>query len=136
MGLCRRVRLCCWSRCSSVYTQTSPVHQPSRSAADYIGLAGARHVCATLCRDPEQKKPKGEGPVGNTISDPVMLDRYVAIADYVKQETNQCSLEAGQVVEVVEKNQHGRWAGPGGGGHISVAVCIHIYIAAHCFGSV
>ena len=88
---------------------------------------GARHVCATLCRDPEQKKPKGEGPVGNTISDPVMLDRYVAIADYVKQETNQCSLEAGQVVEVVEKNQHGRWVGPAGGG--AYQCCrVHTYI--------
>ena len=58
-----------------------------------------------------QIKPKGEGPVGSVISDPVLLDRYVAIADYVKQETNHCSLEAGQVVEVVEKNQHGGWGG-------------------------
>ena len=59
-------------------------------------------------------KPKGEGPVGSVISDPVLLDRYVAIADYVKQETNHCSLEAGQVVEVVEKNQHGGWVQHGG----------------------
>ena len=59
-------------------------------------------------------KPKGEGPVGSVISDPVLLDRYVAIADYVKQETNHCSLEAGQVVEVVEKNQHGGWVQRGG----------------------
>ena len=65
-----------------------------------------------MSRDPQQKKPKGEGPVGNIISDPVLLERYVAIADYVKQETNQCSLEAGQVVEVVEKNQHGGWVWP------------------------
>ena len=58
-------------------------------------------------------KPKGEGPVGSVISDPVLLDRYVAVADYIKQETNHCSLEAGQVVEVVEKNQHGGWVGEG-----------------------
>ena len=36
----------------------------------------------------------------------------MAVSDYQKQGSNQCSLTAGQVVEVVEKNQHG---GCGGG---------------------
>lgn len=77
--------------------------------ADFTQLLA---VCLLMSREPEQMKPKGEGPVGSVISDPVLLDRYVTIADYIKQESNQCSLEAGQVVEVVEKNQHGGWVRP------------------------
>ena len=41
------------------------------------------------------------------ISGPLILERYVAIADYDKQKKNECSLKAGQTVEVVDKNQNG-----------------------------
>lgn len=41
------------------------------------------------------------------ISGPLILERYVAIADYDKQKKNECSLMAGQTVEVVDKNQNG-----------------------------
>ena len=41
------------------------------------------------------------------ISDPILLDRYIAIADYNKVKKNECSLMAGQTVEVIDKNQNG-----------------------------
>ena len=42
-----------------------------------------------------------------SISGPIVLERYVAIADYAKQKKNECSLKEGQTVEVVDKNQNG-----------------------------
>jgi hypothetical protein len=43
------------------------------------------------------------------ISGPMILERYVAVADYEKQKKNECSLTAGQMVEVIDKNQNGWW---------------------------
>lgn len=36
-----------------------------------------------------------------------MLEQYVAISDYTKREESDISLKAGNVVEVIEKNEHG-----------------------------
>ena len=60
-----------------------------------------------LCREVKRKGSK-ETKVSE-ISDPILLERYVAIADYEKQKKNECSLMAGQTVEVVDKNQNGGW---------------------------
>lgn len=42
------------------------------------------------------------------ISEPILLEQYVAIADYTKREENDINLKAGNVVEVIEKNEHGK----------------------------
>ena len=60
------------------------------------------------CRKP-QKTMKGQ-PKINEISDPLILERYVAIADYEKQKKNECSVAAGQTVEVIDKNENGMQA--------------------------
>jgi len=52
------------------------------------------------------KVQKGQ-PKINEISDPLILERYVAIADYDKQKKNECSVKAGQTVEVIDKNDNG-----------------------------
>ena len=44
----------------------------------------------------------------NIISDPILLEQYVAIGDYNKDKSNECSLRAGQTVEVIEKNENGQ----------------------------
>lgn len=36
------------------------------------------------------------------------MEQYVAITDYVKREDNDISLKAGNVVDVIEKNEHGK----------------------------
>ncbi|CAL9685402.1 unnamed protein product [Knipowitschia caucasica] len=41
--------------------------------------------------------------------DPLLLDQYVAVTDYEKQESSEISLCVGQVVEVIEKNESGWW---------------------------
>ncbi|XP_022532342.2 SH3 and PX domain-containing protein 2B isoform X1 [Astyanax mexicanus] len=44
-----------------------------------------------------------------TSADPLLLDQYVAVTDYEKQESSEISLHVGQVVEVIEKNESGWW---------------------------
>lgn len=47
-------------------------------------------------------------PTGDsTAADPLLLDQYVAVTDYEKQESSEISLHVGQVVEVIEKNESG-----------------------------
>ena len=41
------------------------------------------------------------------ISVPVLLERYVAIADYKKQNRNEVSMVAGDLAEVIDKNENG-----------------------------
>lgn len=41
------------------------------------------------------------------ISGPVMLEQYVAIADYKKQNRNEVNMVAGDIVEVIDKNENG-----------------------------
>lgn len=36
-----------------------------------------------------------------------MLEQYIAISDYTKREESDITLKAGNVVEVIEKNEHG-----------------------------
>ena len=43
----------------------------------------------------------------DVISEPVMLDQFVAVADYKKQNKNEVNMIAGDVVEVIDKNENG-----------------------------
>uniref|UniRef100_A0A8C7NQX4 SH3 and PX domains 2B n=1 Tax=Oncorhynchus mykiss TaxID=8022 RepID=A0A8C7NQX4_ONCMY len=45
----------------------------------------------------------------STSADPLLLDQYVAVTDYEKQESSEISLHVGQTVEVIEKNESGWW---------------------------
>ncbi|KAM9728903.1 SH3 and PX domain-containing protein 2B isoform 3-T3 [Menidia menidia] len=76
---------------------------------------------------PEDLNPPKEEPIGKkksgfverattflkrgdlTSADPLVLDQYVAVTDYEKQESSEISLHVGQVVEVIEKNESGWW---------------------------
>lgn len=39
----------------------------------------------------------------------MMLEQYVAIADYKKQNRNEVSMVAGDIVEVIDKNENGKF---------------------------
>ena len=41
------------------------------------------------------------------ISEPIQLEQYIVIADYQKQNQSEISLLAGDIVEVIEKNDNG-----------------------------
>ncbi|XP_037604403.1 SH3 and PX domain-containing protein 2B isoform X4 [Sebastes umbrosus] len=64
---------------------------------------------------PEDLNPPKEEPIGkkksgdSSSADPLLLDQYVAVTDYEKQESSEVSLHVGQVVEVIEKNESGWW---------------------------
>lgn len=44
----------------------------------------------------------------STAADPLLLDQYVAVTNYEKQESSEITLNVGQVVEVIEKNESGK----------------------------
>lgn len=43
-----------------------------------------------------------------TLVDPMVLEQYVVVADYQKQESSEISLSVGQVVDIIEKNESGK----------------------------
>lgn len=43
------------------------------------------------------------------ISEPILLDQYVAIGDYTKMDKNDLNLKAGNMVEVIYKADHGKY---------------------------
>ncbi|XP_066888420.1 SH3 and PX domain-containing protein 2B isoform X3 [Kogia breviceps] len=65
---------------------------------------------------PEDLNPPKEEHVGKkksggdlTSVDPMVLEQYVVVADYQKQESSEISLSVGQVVDIIEKNESGWW---------------------------
>uniref|UniRef100_A0A8C5F923 SH3 and PX domains 2B n=1 Tax=Gadus morhua TaxID=8049 RepID=A0A8C5F923_GADMO len=60
--------------------------------------------------NPPKEEPIGKKKSGDTSStDLLLLDQYVAVTDYEKQESSEIGLHVGQVVEVIEKNESGWW---------------------------
>ena len=45
--------------------------------------------------------------VAQNISEPIQLEQYLVIADYQKQNQSEISLLAGDIVEVIERNDNG-----------------------------
>ena len=42
------------------------------------------------------------------ISEPILVEQYVVICDYVKEDKSDISLKSGNVVDVIEKYEHGK----------------------------
>lgn len=47
---------------------------------------------------------------GNDSSEPMVLEQYVAVANYERQENSEISLKAGETVDVIEKSESGKWS--------------------------
>nr|XP_023422211.1 SH3 and PX domain-containing protein 2B isoform X1 [Cavia porcellus] len=65
---------------------------------------------------PEDLNPPKEEHIGKKKSggdlasvDPMVLEQYVVVANYQKQESSEISLSVGQVVDIIEKNESGWW---------------------------
>ncbi|XP_018606438.1 SH3 and PX domain-containing protein 2A isoform X3 [Scleropages formosus] len=52
--------------------------------------------------------PRREAP-GIDSSDPMVLEQYIVVANYEKQENSEISLQAGELVDVIEKSESGWW---------------------------
>uniref|UniRef100_A0A3B4Y7L2 SH3 and PX domain-containing protein 2A n=1 Tax=Seriola lalandi dorsalis TaxID=1841481 RepID=A0A3B4Y7L2_SERLL len=48
-------------------------------------------------------------PSGTDSSEPMVLEQYVAVANYERQENSEISLKAGETVDVIEKSESGWW---------------------------
>ncbi|XP_072246968.1 SH3 and PX domain-containing protein 2A-like isoform X3 [Leuresthes tenuis] len=62
--------------------------------------------CCFFCRD---CGGSGKRKSGLDASDPMLLEQYVVVANYEKQEPAEISLQAGEVVDVIEKSESGWW---------------------------
>nr|XP_048717756.1 SH3 and PX domain-containing protein 2B isoform X1 [Caretta caretta] len=61
--------------------------------------------------NPPKEEPNGKKKSGGDLAsvDPMVLEQYVVVADYQKQESSEISLCVGQVVDIIEKNESGWW---------------------------
>ncbi|XP_073431322.1 SH3 and PX domain-containing protein 2B isoform X1 [Dendrobates tinctorius] len=61
--------------------------------------------------NPPKEEPVGRRKLGadSTSADPLVLDQYVVVAAYDKQESTEITLRVGQVVDIIEKNESGWW---------------------------
>ncbi|XP_030012300.1 SH3 and PX domain-containing protein 2A isoform X2 [Sphaeramia orbicularis] len=57
----------------------------------------------------EDSGGSGKRKSGLDASDPMLLEQYVVVASYEKQEPAEISLQAGEVVDVIEKSESGWW---------------------------
>ena len=73
-------------------------------------LSYSRHVFNifhVFCFSIEKRKSEKRAEI---ISGPVLLEQYIALADFKKTGRGQISLVAGDIVDVIEKNENGTWA--------------------------
>ncbi|XP_012415557.1 SH3 and PX domain-containing protein 2B [Trichechus manatus latirostris] len=61
--------------------------------------------------NPPKEEHTGKKKSGGDLTsvDPLVLEQYVVVADYQKQESSEISLSVGQVVDIIEKNESGWW---------------------------
>ncbi|KAM8911829.1 SH3 and PX domain-containing protein 2A isoform 5-T5 [Lycaon pictus] len=62
--------------------------------------------CCFFFRDYGGSKRKSGA---DTNAEPMILEQYVVVSNYKKQENSELSLQAGEVVDVIEKNESGWW---------------------------
>ncbi|KAM4583676.1 SH3 and PX domain-containing protein 2A isoform 8-T8 [Odontesthes bonariensis] len=61
-------------------------------------------LCCFSLRDYGSKRKSGIDS-----SEPMVLEQYVAVANYERQENSEISLKAGETVDVIEKSESGWW---------------------------
>ncbi|XP_069548899.1 SH3 and PX domain-containing protein 2A-like isoform X1 [Brachyistius frenatus] len=57
----------------------------------------------------EECGSSGKRKSGLDASDPMLLEQYVVVANYEKQEPAEIRLQAGEVVDIIEKSESGWW---------------------------
>ncbi|XP_048361216.1 SH3 and PX domain-containing protein 2A isoform X4 [Sphaerodactylus townsendi] len=62
--------------------------------------------CCLFFRDYGSSKRKSGA---DASSEPMILEQYVVVSNYEKQENSEISLQAGEIVDVIEKNESGWW---------------------------
>ncbi|XP_029466166.1 SH3 and PX domain-containing protein 2A isoform X2 [Rhinatrema bivittatum] len=57
----------------------------------------------------EEYGPSKRKSGADTNSEPMILEQYTVVSNYEKQENSEINLRAGEVVDVIEKNESGWW---------------------------
>ncbi|KAG8523515.1 SH3 and PX domain-containing protein 2A [Galemys pyrenaicus] len=52
-----------------------------------------------------EQPPRSAAACADTNAEPMILEQYVVVSNYKKQENSELSLQAGEVVDVIEKNE-------------------------------
>ncbi|XP_025019185.1 SH3 and PX domain-containing protein 2A isoform X1 [Python bivittatus] len=93
------------SQCDEVFrffeTRPEDLNPPKE---DY-GSSKRKSVWMSSLSDSPKKAIAG----ADASSEPMILEQYVVVSNYEKQENSEISLQAGEVVDVIEKNESGWW---------------------------
>ncbi|XP_015275615.1 PREDICTED: SH3 and PX domain-containing protein 2A isoform X2 [Gekko japonicus] len=93
------------SQCDEVFrffeTRPEDINPPKE---DY-GSSKRKSVWMSGLSDSPKKAIGG----ADASSEPMILEQYVVVSNYEKQENSEISLQAGEVVDVIEKNESGWW---------------------------
>nr|XP_056705259.1 SH3 and PX domain-containing protein 2A isoform X3 [Euleptes europaea] len=93
------------SQCDEVFrffeTRPEDLNPPKE---DY-GSSKRKSVWMSSLSDSPKKTIAG----ADASSEPMILEQYVVVSNYEKQENSEISLQAGEVVDVIEKNESGWW---------------------------
>lgn len=71
---------------------------------------------------------------GNDSSEPMVLEQYVAVANYERQENSEISLKAGETVDVIEKSESGEWFLLFKGCDVIFLELSETWLVSSCFG--
>lgn len=71
---------------------------------------------------------------GNDSSEPMVLEQYVAVANYERQENSEISLKAGETVDVIEKSESGKWSLLFKGCDVLFLELSETWLVSSCFG--
>ncbi|XP_048361215.1 SH3 and PX domain-containing protein 2A isoform X3 [Sphaerodactylus townsendi] len=93
------------SQCDEVFrffeTRPEDITPPKE---DY-GSSKRKSVWMSSLSDSPKKAISG----ADASSEPMILEQYVVVSNYEKQENSEISLQAGEIVDVIEKNESGWW---------------------------
>uniref|UniRef100_A0A672H8K9 SH3 and PX domain-containing protein 2A n=1 Tax=Salarias fasciatus TaxID=181472 RepID=A0A672H8K9_SALFA len=78
-------------------TKAEDVNPPVEGGGRSRGVTAGRWLTACFFRS------------GMDSSEPMVLEQYVAVANYERQENSEISLKAGETVDVIEKSESGWW---------------------------
>uniref|UniRef100_A0A6J0T804 SH3 and PX domain-containing protein 2A isoform X3 n=1 Tax=Pogona vitticeps TaxID=103695 RepID=A0A6J0T804_9SAUR len=93
------------SQCDEVFQFFEARPEDLNPPKEDYGSSKRKSVWMSSLSDSPKKAIAG----ADASSEPMILEQYVVVSKYEKQENSEISLQAGEVVDVIEKNESGWW---------------------------
>ncbi|XP_066475837.1 SH3 and PX domain-containing protein 2A isoform X5 [Tiliqua scincoides] len=93
------------SQCDEVFRFFESRPEDLNPPKEDYGSSKRKSVWMSSFSDSPKKTIAG----ADASSEPMILEQYVVVSNYEKQENSEISLQAGEVVDVIEKNESGWW---------------------------